>query len=58
MPPKDHRVTHTLDDALEKLDESIREGVAEDIMRKTIVWFRKAIIEITPMMEESNVDIA
>ena len=44
--------THTLDDTLEKLDESIREGVAEDIMRKTIIQFRKAIIEIVPMMEE------
>ena len=48
--------THTLDDTLEKLDESIREGVAEDIMRKTIIWFRKAIITIAPTMEEANVD--
>ena len=38
------RHAHTLDDTLEKLDKSVREGVAEDIMKKTIVWFRKAII--------------
>ena len=48
--------THTLDEALERLEESVRGGVAEDIMRKTIVQFRKAIIKITPSMEEANLD--
>ena len=34
---KEH--TNTLDGVLERLEESIREGVAENIMRKMIIWF-------------------
>ena len=51
---KEH--TDTLDDTLERLEEIIREGATENIMRKMIVWFRKAIIKITPSMEEANAD--
>ena len=51
------RHAHTMDDALEKLHESIREGMAEDIMKKTIEWFRRAIIDISPMMEEVNMNM-
>ena len=50
------RHAHTLDDALEKLHKSIREGVAEDMMKKMIEWFKRAIIDIAPMMEEANVN--
>ena len=48
---------HTLDDALEKLAESIEEGVTEDIMRKTVIRFRHTLMMIAPVMKEANVDI-
>ena len=35
-PVEAQRHIHALDDAMEKLEESIREGVAEDIMKKTL----------------------
>ena len=44
-----------LDAALEKMEESIREGVAEDIMRITIERFKTATVDIAPYMEDANV---
>ena len=54
--PKEAK-SHTcnLDATLVKMEESIREGMVEDIMRKTIEQFRSAIVEIAPYMEEANV---
>ena len=56
-PEEAKRHAHTLGDMLEKLHKSVREGVAEDIMKKTIEWFRRAIIDIAPKMEEVNVSM-
>ena len=55
-PEEAREHTDTLDDTLEKLEEDIREGVTENTMRKMIIRFRKAIIKITPSMEEENAD--
>ena len=45
---------HTLDDSLNKLEESIRERVVEDIMQKMLECFKKSITEIIPSMEEAS----
>ena len=54
-PKEAKRHTCILEAALEKMEESIREGVAEDTMRITIERFKCAIVEIAPYMEEANV---
>ena len=54
-PEEAKRHTCNLDAALVKMEESIREGVAEDIMKKTIERFKRAIVEIAPYMEEADV---
>ena len=53
-PDEAHKHVHTLDDTLDKLEESIREGVAEDIMLKMIEHFKKFITEIISIMEEAS----
>ena len=45
----------SLEAALDRMEESIREGVVENIMRITIERFKCTIMEIAPYMEETKV---
>ena len=54
-PKEAKRHACSLEDALDKLEESIRDGVMEGIMKITIEHFKSAIMEIAPYMEEANV---
>ena len=46
-----------LDDALEKLANSIQEGATENIMRKMVIHFRHILKMLASIMEEANIDI-
>ena len=54
-PEEAKRHTCSLEDALDKLGESIRDGVTEGMMKITIEHFKSAIMEIAPYMEEASV---
>ena len=54
-PEEAKRQACSLEDALDKLGESIRDGVTEGMMKITIECFKSAIMEIVPYMEEASV---
>ena len=54
-PEEAKRHTSSLEDVLDKLEESIRDGTMEGKMKITIERFKSAIMEIAPYMEEAKV---
>ena len=54
-PEEVKRHACSLEDVLDKLEESIKNGTMEGIMKRTIERFKSAIVGIAPYMEEAKV---
>ena len=54
-PEEARRHALNLQNALDELEESIKTGMTENKMKRTIERFKSAIVEIAPYMEEAKV---